>query len=341
MQKSNTTNSEFKKRRRRPSSQPSPQNLQTDKKQKTFDTDSVDILHSSSDEHLFETSMSNSTAAPVVSISQEDIVRIAQTVKEFLIGDLHNLIDEKQKPVLRELKELKIKYDDLDKKVESFQDIITVHESSEVSNNLKAEIKYLKNKCDDLEQHSRKYMLRFTGVPFSYGENTDNKILQIASQMHVQMSQSDIVISHRTGKQHSDRPRPIIIRLSSHRVKESLLRLSKFNRKNPQLANISINQELTMLRSKLAYYARFLVRNKKLKSTWVVDGKIYIVDNKDDKHIVRNNDDFIAMLDELEIEPPTEWSEQPDEAPAATRERLLTHDDDMSVITGDVGNGGR
>ncbi|VDI24722.1 Hypothetical predicted protein [Mytilus galloprovincialis] len=162
--------------------------------------------------------MSNSTAAPVVSISQEDIVRIAQTVKEFLIGDLHNLIDEKQKPVLRELKELKIKYDDLDKKMESFQDIITVHESSEVSNNLKAEIKYLKNKCDDLEQHN----------------------------------------------------------------------------------------------------------------------------NKDDKHIVRNNDDFIAMLDELEIEPPTEWSEQPDEAPAATRERLLTHDDGaMSVITGDVGNGGR
>ncbi|VDI22655.1 Hypothetical predicted protein [Mytilus galloprovincialis] len=252
MQKSNTTNSEFKKRRRRPSSQPSPQNLQTDKKQKTFDTDSVDISHSSSDEHLFETSMSNSTAAPVVSISQEDIVRIAQTVKEFLIGDLHNLIDEKQKPVLRELKELKIKYDDLDKKMESFQDIITVHESSEVSNNLKAEIKYLKNKCDDLEQHSRK------------------------------------------------------------------------------------------LRSKLAYYARFLVRNKKLKSTWVVDGKIYIVDNKDDKHIVRNNDDFIAMLNELEIEPPTEWSEQPDEATGATRERLLTHDDGaMSVINGDVGNGGR
>ncbi|VDI07335.1 Hypothetical predicted protein [Mytilus galloprovincialis] len=186
MQKSNTTNSEFKKRRRRPSSQPSPQNLQTDKKQKTFDTDSADISHSSSDEHLFETSMSNSTAAPVVSISQEDIVRIAQTVKEFLIGDLHNLIDEKQKPVLRELKELKIKYDDLDKKMESFQDIITVHESSEVSNNLKAEIKYLKNKCDDLEQHSRKYMVRFTGVPFSYGENTDNKILKMQAKCNVQ-----------------------------------------------------------------------------------------------------------------------------------------------------------
>ncbi|CAG2226509.1 unnamed protein product [Mytilus edulis] len=255
MQKSNTTNSEFKKRRHRPSSQPSPQNLQTDKKQKTFDTDSVDILHSSSDEHLFETSMSNSTAAPVVSISQEDIVRIAQTVKEFLIGDLHNLIDEKQKPVLRELKELKIKYDDLDKKWKVFRILL------------------------------------------------------------------------------------LFMKVLNHGVKESLLRLNKYNKKNPQIANISINQELTRLRSKLAYYARFLVRNKKLKSTWVVDGKIYIVDNKDDKHIVRNNDDFIAMLNELEIEPQTEWSEQPDEATGATRERLLTHDDGaMSVINGDVGN---
>ncbi|CAG2217082.1 unnamed protein product [Mytilus edulis] len=46
------------------------------------------------------------------------------------------------------------------------------------------------------------------------------------------------------------------------------------------------------------------------------------------------------MLNELEIEPPTEWSEQPDEATGATRERLLTHDDGaMSVINGDVGNG--
>ncbi|CAC5417285.1 unnamed protein product [Mytilus coruscus] len=79
--------------------------------------------------------------------------------------------------------------------------------------------------------------------------------------------------------------------------------MNKYNKKKPQLANISINQELTRINGNLVYYARFLVLDKKLKSTWVVDDKIYIIDTKNDKRIIRNNDDFCEMVNEHGIEP--------------------------------------
>ena len=82
--------SDIKKRRRRDtdSSQPSPQNIQISKK---------------------KVSLRKRVTPTVVTLSENDILKIAKTVKSFLIEDINNIVEEKQKPILNELRQLKLK----------------------------------------------------------------------------------------------------------------------------------------------------------------------------------------------------------------------------------------
>ena len=140
-------------------------------------------------------------------------------------------------------------------------------------------IKKLYDKCDDLEQHSRKSLLRFSGVTFSPGENTSCKVVDIVKQIRVEVRVADINVSHRTGKSTPDRPRQIITRIRNYDLKSKILKSAKNLRTTDGLKNISINQDLTKSRDELAFMARQYVRKKMLKSTWVIDGKVYVTTN--------------------------------------------------------------
>ena len=63
------------------------------------------------------------------------------------------------------------------------------------------------DKCDHLEQHSRRSLLQFSSVAFSPGENTSCKVVDIVKQIGVEMKVADIEVSHRTDKRTLDRPR--------------------------------------------------------------------------------------------------------------------------------------
>ena len=82
---------DIKKRRRRDtdSSQPSPQNIQISKK---------------------KVSLRKRVTPTVVTLSENDILKITKTVKSFLIEDINNIVEEKQKPILNELRQLKLKW---------------------------------------------------------------------------------------------------------------------------------------------------------------------------------------------------------------------------------------
>ncbi len=47
---------------------------------------------------------------------------------------------------------------------------------------------------------------------------------------------------------------------------------------------------------------RQLVRQKKVKSTWVIDGKIYVSDLNEKKHVIKTPDEFYQMIDECDID---------------------------------------
>ncbi|CAG2221083.1 unnamed protein product [Mytilus edulis] len=268
----------LKKRRRRNSSRPSPQNTQIAKKTNLIRSTDLDSCTDS---------MAATNQQPIVSISDSDIAKIAIAVKQILTDDFKALIEEKQRPILFELAEIKQKQTELE------------FSYGEDVKNFKNQIDYLKIKCDELEQHSRKQCVRLSGVPYTLGENTNTNIIEIANKLGVDMQPNDILISHRTGRA---KPRQIIARIPNHNLKKKLLKASKQLKDRPDLQGISINQDLTVARSGLAYEARQLVRRKKIKSTFVVDGKIYVYDLSETRHVIRNEIEFSKMLSVCHID---------------------------------------
>ena len=71
---------------------------------------------------------------------------------------------------------------------------------------INSEIKRLKLKCDELEQHSRKQLIRITGLPETERENTDLKVLDLVRSLAVVMQPSDLLVSRHTGKKGPNRP---------------------------------------------------------------------------------------------------------------------------------------
>ncbi|VDI29531.1 Hypothetical predicted protein [Mytilus galloprovincialis] len=191
----------LKKRRRRNSSRPHPKNTQSAKKTNLIRSTDLDSCTDS---------MAATNQQPIVSISDSDIAKIGIAVKQILTDDFKSLIEEKQKTILFELAQIKQKQTELE------------FSYGEDVKNFKNQIDYLKIKCDELEQHSRKQCVRLSGVPYTLGENTDTKIIEITNKLGVDMQPNDITISHRTAK-----PRQIIARIPNQRLKKKLPKASK------------------------------------------------------------------------------------------------------------------
>ena len=187
--------------------------------------------------------------------------------------------------------------------------------------NLKKVNLALTERMDDLEQYSRKPSIRVYGVPKSTPGNTDEKLLHLFNagmKLRPQLELSDIEVSHRIGKvpaenaegQPPPAPRPIIARLSSRRIKQTIMKArSKLrNLGKPQRESadeedgvdeteeeeledendhdlsqhfpnpIYINDDLTKPRAQLAKKCRDLKLKKSISDTWVFDGRILVKD---------------------------------------------------------------
>ena len=80
----------------------------------------------------------------------------------------------------------------------------------------------INDKLDDQEQYSRRTSLRIVNNwPEDKNENTDDKVLDLVNnKLQLDLEKEDIDRSHRVGpKARNGRPRPIIVRFVSHRMK--------------------------------------------------------------------------------------------------------------------------
>ena len=200
-------------------------------------------------------------------ISETDIMRIATAVKDMMLAEVNNLVDAKVNTLVTCVQTL-------------------------ADENIK-----LQKKVDELEMYSRKNCVRVFGVDESKTD-TDAALVEIADQIEVPLTKEDIVVSHRVGKRSEDKPRPIIARISNYEKRHQLIKESRNLRKVEGFESVSVNQELTKVRAKVAFECRKLVKEGRAKLTFVWDGKIFIVDNNDKKHLVVCINDLI-MLDKL------------------------------------------
>ena len=133
----------------------------------------------------------------------------------------------------------------------------------------------LENKCDELEQYSRRNVIRIRGIPEKAGEETDAVVRELAEKkLDVKIAAHDIVRSHRVGRKGEGKatPRDVIASFTTHNVKTAIMR----NGKKLKGSQIFVNEDMTRIRGKIACEARQLRRDGKVLDTWTRDGIIFV-----------------------------------------------------------------
>ena len=157
-----------------------------------------------------------------------------------------------------------------------FQDVINRKDAQ--IDELRERVVTMEEKCDDLEQYSRRNTIRIRGVPEAVHEDTDSVVRELAARkLDVKLEPSNFVRSHRVGRkteEQANRPRDIIARFTTHNVKVEILR----NAKKLRGTNTYINEDVTKIRGAMASDARKLKRDGKIQDTWTRDGIIFTKD---------------------------------------------------------------
>ena len=139
------------------------------------------------------------------------------------------------------------------------------------------------------EQYSRRNTLLISGIPEESNESTDTHVLELASDLNVNLFSHDIDRSHRVGKPSSTKTRDIIVKFSRYNALRMLYEVRKDLR---ELENRAINKDLTKRRSKLLFDARPLERANFLKAAYSSDGKLFVRDKEDKRHIINSDGDL-------------------------------------------------
>ncbi|KAK3089978.1 hypothetical protein FSP39_008164 [Pinctada imbricata] len=160
-------------------------------------------------------------------------------------------------------------------------------------NQLAAENKILHKRVDELEQYGRKNCVRIFGVS-EEEKDTTQAVLGLAKDLDVPLEKSEIVVSHRVGPVSDRKPRAIIARITNYEASHKLMKSSYKFAKLPGRKGVSINQDLTKQRSKLPKDCRDIVKMGKAKSSFVFNGKIFLVDQNDKRFPITCLDDLMS-----------------------------------------------
>ena len=162
---------------------------------------------------------------------------------------------------------------------------------------------------DQRDQYSRRETVRITGVPQKREENTNEIMCQIACSIGVQLSESDISVSHRSGRQNGDTPRPILVKFARRDIKNQILqnrRMARHIKTDPEgrPVNIYIDEHLTTMRAGVCKR----LRHDKIRHH-TKDGKIFLCISEDTWKVLDSPEDWesldwaVSFKEELGIYP--------------------------------------
>lgn len=225
-----------------------------------------------------------------------DILQIATELRSMMMPEIksvvHDAVKEATQSLRDEIKNLTSENDQL----------------KNANNALEKRLTVMENENDNLEQYSRRNTLRISGIPEETDEETDSIVLHLASNLGVDLSDSDIDRSHRVGKfndrERADeaprarrRDRDIIVKFARYNARNKLYQKRKELRSIPVMTSIFINEDLTKKRSKLLFNARILARAKLLKAAYSSDGKIFVRDAEDTRYLIKCDSDISKFGD--------------------------------------------
>ena len=178
-----------------------------------------------------------------------------------------------------------------------------IKEKNDKISELEQKVEELTIKCDDLEQYSRRNLIRISGITETAQEDTDDLVIKMANKiMDIPLDLNEIDRSHRVGPKSPGKERPILVKLTSYRSKVKLIRnRRKLNTPNASNivptngAKIFINDDLTRRRAQLLYKARLLKKDNSINDAWSYDGRILAKDKANKIFPIMTERDLVRL----------------------------------------------
>lgn len=186
--------------------------------------------------------------------------------------------------VIKEIESQKNKIeDDINKSFKFLEEDIQTKLSD-----LQSQVRNLQSSNNNLEQYTRKNSVRLFGIPENI-EDIETTTLQIFNdKMSTPITREDIEIIHRTGRPFTDKPRPILIKFTSHKKKTDIMR----SKKHLKGSKIFITEDLTKENYKKIQELNNIRKSNRIKSVWTIDGKIRIQMNNGQVKFINNQQDI-------------------------------------------------
>ena len=150
-------------------------------------------------------------------------------------------------------------------------------------NNLENKVISLEINGNHLKQYGRRNDLEITGIPDDVSdENLEEKVIQVLSEIQVNVSSSDVEACHRIGKSKNS-PKKALARFINRKHtkkalinRKGLININKSSLSQSSSDNIFIYQNLTPMNNKIVFHCRKLKRNGQIDKIYSRDGVIYI-----------------------------------------------------------------
>ena len=231
-------------------------------------TDYVDIMHVDDDDTGSE------VAAPTHHLSRplypSEIIQIASDLRAMVLPEIKLVVKEAVSEATQSLK------DNIQELRNNISDIQTENELLKKKNkDLESRMAAVEQANDGLEQYSRRNSLRISGYPEDKDERTDQVVIQLAFSLGVD----------------------IILKFATYNARDKLYQERKELRNTETLKSVFLNEDLTKKRSKLLYDARTLAHAKLLNAAYSSDGKIFVIDKEDKRHLVKTDADIKTFGD--------------------------------------------
>lgn len=204
--------------------------------------------------------------------------------------NIYKKLERENSETKKSLEFISSKYDDLIKNIEmvltnnkKLEDKMSVLQEENV--NLRQEIESLRDAQDEMEQRSRGCNIDIHGIPEVKGENLMTLLDKMGSTVNVPLPSSSIVSVHRVARGHSspsNRPRNIVVQLSTKRLRDDVIAAVRTRRglTTEQLGlgvpatNFYVNEHLTLKNKILFAKTRAAGKANGYKYIWVRNGSI-------------------------------------------------------------------
>lgn len=177
---------------------------------------------------------------------------------------------------------------------------------------LQSQINTIMTQCNSMEQQARICNIEIQCVPEDRNENLLTTIKQLGKVVARELADGEIVNFHRVPKmnQESNRPRAIVAKFASPRVRDEVLAAVKqFNKTHDSSKlhsghlgiagnkhSIYVSEHLSPANKKLHAAVRVAAKERQYEFVWIRNGKIYVRKNMTSKALVIPNEDAIKRL---------------------------------------------